>query len=278
MGSAHGKHPAWQALGFVLCLACGRVAHQPGADLGDESPAGAAGEVMGGEEPSTGGKPATDAGGMPSAPGGQATAGAPNPAEPEPLLPWQTGNSWTYRITESDVVTEKTTTVGALELVGGSGPHAMLHAYLVTTNETNGDHTESWQGPAEHPERIVRYREVDYDAGTGQLEMVSDYVPHKLHVDGSPEHSLRDATWLEEHEEMTQEVGLPLATSVVLDRWYVVADDEELTVPAGTFMGVVHIVRTRAFGEKHYWYARGVGKLREEGLQIEELVDYHLEH
>ena len=60
------------------------------------------------------------------------------------------------------------------------------------------------------------------------------------------------------------------------DRWTVIADDETLEVPAGTFEHVIHFQKSGGGSAKEYWYARGVGKLKETGSQLEELTAFEL--
>ena len=64
-----------------------------------------------------------------------------------PLLPWQLGNTWTYRVTtDTEDLGEKVTTVGEEEPVGGTGPHAADLANRVVTSKRGGaDETVSWQ-------------------------------------------------------------------------------------------------------------------------------------
>ena len=69
---------------------------------------------------------------------------------------------------------------------------------------------------------------------------------------------------------------MPPSTHLARDRWTVLANDVTLTVPAGTFENVIH-VRKVGSSSKEYWYARGVGKLKETGTQTEELVEYQVE-
>jgi hypothetical protein len=234
---------------------------------GTDAGAGSGGTVTGGAS-TDGGRPAAGEGG-----GG----GVPEPVEAEPLLPWKAGNSWTYRITKAGKVTEKTTVVGDEEVVGGSGPNKKLLANHVTTDKGQNDHTESWQAPSPlNPLRIVRFREQAFAASTGALDNEVHYDPEKLHVDGSPEHTLKGATWLENYEETTLIVGLPATSHPVEERWTVLDDNETLEVPAGTFEGVIHL-RKKGNSTKDYWYVRGVGKLKETGTQTEELVDYSLQ-
>lgn len=207
-------------------------------------------------------------------PGG--AAGLPN-VPLEPLLPWAVGNTWSYQVTKDGVVSLKTTTIGEEEVVGGSGPNKALMAHHVTTakgTDTN-DHTESWQTPsADNPERIVRYREQSFSATTGKLQLEEHWEPEKLHIDGTREHTVKGADWLEMYDETKLEVGMPAATHAVREVWTVVEDDETVVVPAGTFEHAIHFVKAGGGTSKEYWYARGVGKLKETGSQTEELTEF----
>lgn len=222
----------------------------------------------------------TDPGGVPSTDGGKPTAGdggvggLPDPGEVAPLLPWRVGNSWTYRITKNGVVTEKTTEVREEEAVGGEGPNADLLANHVTTDKGASDHTESWQAPSgTEPARIVRYREQAFSASTGKLSSEVYYSPEKLHIDGTLAHTVAGASWTENYSETELVVGKPPTTHGTTETWTVVADDETLKVPAGTFEAVIHF-RKQGSSTKDYWYVRGVGKLKETGTQTEELTAY----
>jgi hypothetical protein len=286
------------SLGFSVVLgvlgpmtACGNAEPGSGAPQGGSGGSGAspaAGGDAEGEAAGTsgGGTSSSGSGGGAGTPGeggapasaGDGAGGAPL-VPSEPLLPWAIGNAWTYRVTKNGTVTEKTTTVGALETVGGSGPSAKLKANHVTTAKGAGsnDHTESWQAPDDqNPERIVRFRELTYDPASGMLQDEVYCDPPKLHVDGSPAHTLKGATWKEQYLESTLTVGMPVTSHSVSETWSVVADDETLKVPAGTFLHVVHFRKVGAASTKDYWYARGVGKLKETGTQTEELSAYSL--
>jgi hypothetical protein len=211
-------------------------------------------------------------------PGAAGDTGAPS--DDTPLLPWATGNSWSYRVTKDGEVTDKTTTVGELEVIGGSGPHAEDMAYHVVTAKgvDEKDRTESWQAPdADYPQRIVRYRELSFGAVSGELELEEHWEPAKLHIDGTAEKAVAGASWLEKYAETKLEVGLPETSHEVREVWTVVDDDVTLEVPKGTFQHVIHFQKSGSGATKNYWYLRGVGKLKETGSQTEELVDYSLE-
>lgn len=211
--------------------------------------------------------------------GGDGGGGGPKPEGP--LLPWALGNKWTYKITKDGVSTIKTTTIGELEAVGGDGPNAEMMAYHVTTAKGDelADHTESWQAPdPDNEERIVRFREESFDATSGELELTEYWAPHKLHIDGTAEHTVKDASWLETYDETKLEVGLSPSTHEVRERWTVLDDDATVEVPAGTFEHAIHFQKIGASTSKEYWYLRGVGKLKETGSQTEELTEYALEN
>lgn len=267
-------------------VACGNA--EPGGAAGAAGSGGSSAGMPAGGEPATAGSSAGSSqagsgGGGSSSVGGEPATSAGAGGEPATsdgsLLPWNVGNSWTYRVTKNGTTTEKTTTVGDLEVVGGSGPSAKLEANHVSTSKGAGsnDHTESWQAAsAANPLRILRFRELTYNPQNGMLEAEVYCDPPKLHIDGSAERTVKGATWLEEYDESTLTVGLPVSTHAVSERWTVLEDDETLKVPAGTFQHVVHLRKVGAMATKDYWYVRGIGKLKETGTQTEELVDYTL--
>jgi hypothetical protein len=193
------------------------------------------------------------------------------------LLPWKEGNTWTYEVTEGGVVSTKTTTVHALEMVGGSGPAKTLMANrVVTAKGANGnDETRSWQAVV--GDRVVRYREQSFSAATGDLQQEEHWDPYKIHIDGGAARIVPGATWTETYDETKLPVGMAPVTAPVEDDWRCVADAESITVPAGTFTTVVFQKTSAAGASKTYYYARGVGKVKEVGVQVEQLVSYDVE-
>ena len=187
-------------------------------------------------------------------------------------LPWTKGNTWTYRVTNNGEVSEKITTIEAEEEVGGDGPNKAKRAFKVVTRKGMSDETVSWQ--ARDGDRVVRYREQSFHAGTGELELEEHWAPYKLHFDGTKEHTEEGATYLESYSETkTYASGKPTEESEERDRWFVDSRSEKVTVPAGTFDAIV--VQKAGGGDvKTYWYVRGVGKVKETGGQTEELVEY----
>jgi hypothetical protein len=193
------------------------------------------------------------------------------------------GNVWEYKVTEANgMISQKRTTVFAKEAVGGPGPNAAVSAFKVVTRkgtdvnvEAGLDKTESWQGPQDGaPERIVRYRELSYGAMTQMLQLEEYWVPPRIHVDGTAEHTIAGKLWFEPYKEtkISAEEPGPI-TSDEKDLWRVVSADETVTVQAGTFEHTIHLEKTSNSGSaKQYWFKRNVGKVMETGSQTEELT------
>ena len=204
--------------------------------------------------------------------GGQDPADSATTSE-QPLLPWEVGNTWTYQVTNNGEVITKVTTIEEMEPVGGTGPNKDVVAFRVRTKKGPLDETVSWQGV--DGDRVVRYREQSFHANTGELELEEHWEPHKLHVDGSSEHTAKGGDWLEEYKETKIPAGGIASSETKRDRWTVDGVDVEVTVPAGTFRA---LVLRKAGGStlKTYWYVPGIGKVKETGGQTEELVSYEV--
>lgn len=199
----------------------------------------------------------------------------------QPLLPWGPGLSWVYRVTDAQAgVSEKTTTIGTEPEPVGRGPHADVMAYRVVTKKSDGvDQSISWQEPLD--DTVVRYREQSYSAKDGALVLEEFWDPYKLHADGSAAHTARGARWIEHYTETKVSIseGMEAAPESLEreDNWQVVSaesDGVSVTVPAGTFDHVLVVQKAGPSGSKTYWYARGIGKLKETGSQTEELVRF----
>jgi hypothetical protein len=193
------------------------------------------------------------------------------------LLPLETGNSWTYRVTDGDVVETKIQTVGELEPVGGSGPHADVMAFRMTTvrGVDGANETVSFQGYS--GSRVVRYREQAYNATTGDLDIEEHWDPYKLRVDQAEEFLEDGASFLETYDETKLVPGEEPTTATRSDRWTVLAASVTVTVPAGTFEALkINRVSSSQGAVKTYWFVENVGKVKEEGGQLEELESYEV--
>lgn len=193
-----------------------------------------------------------------------------------PLLPWAEGNTWSYQVTDDNgVVTQKITTVEALQDVGGVGPHSTVKANKVVTKKSGGtDETHSWQ--AVDGEKNVRYREIAFGAN-GVVELEEHWDPFKLRVDGSSEKTKAGPGWLEVYYETKVRNNVAEPTQERRDLWQVIKESEQVVVPAGTFDALVLQRTSGSDNIKQYWFVRGVGKVKETGGQTEELVSYDVE-
>lgn len=191
--------------------------------------------------------------------------GDPKPPPPEQsLYPISTGSTWTYRITEVglapfDKVIE---VLGPQALPGSPGssavlvrsvqPHLQEDAYLV---ERDGF--------------VMRVREEDSKQGT--VARTTTWAPATLKSLAAE----REPGWSASFT--TQEtVSFPGAGQEQKERVYVwrVLGLETVTVPAGTFEAV-KVERARPDKPealRTYWLVPGLGKVKETGERLEELV------
>lgn len=177
------------------------------------------------------------------------------------LLPLVPGTSWRYRVTDlSNNTTEvKTQTVGELEDVGGAKAGTM--GYRMTTQKQGGT-VISWQ--EDTGDRILRHREQDMAGGAQSDEI---YEPYKLRIDESAMRMQVGAQWTETYQEVITDTATNATTTTdKSEMWSVVAVGEVIDVDAGTFCTVRMRKVSQATvsgSDKTYWFAPGVGKVRE---------------
>jgi hypothetical protein len=192
----------------------------------------------------------------------------------ERLLPLSVGVRWTYDVTDLSApgapTVNKLSTVEAFEDVGAR--KAGTSAFRLRTEKASGE-TVSWQ--EDRCTAIVRHREQSFGSN-GTMESDQFYMPGKLRVDESPAHLTVGARWTVSYEEL--EVDPVAGESRVSkdETWSVEAVDESITVPAGTFVTVQLRKVTSGDADKRFWFAAGVGKVKEQGEQLEVLRDYQL--
>ena len=207
-----------------------------------------------------------DDGGVPLGPDG-GTTGCEVPTAMR-LHPLVVGASWTYSISEPDTpARSKTSTIEALEEVGGRKPAGTI-AYRQRTEKLDGV-TLSWN--EDRCTSVVRHRERNYDLANVE-ESDQYYQPSKLRLD---EARAPGATWTMTYTEL--EVNPATGQTIVITKdemWTVVSTSEVVTVPAGTFTTMHTRKVTSGAAEKDYWWAAGVGKVKETGEQTEELTAY----
>lgn len=215
-----------------------------------------------------------------------------------PWVPLKVGNRWTYTVTDVDgSVSAKVQGVTAQTTVGGTGPSASKMAYKLVTgdrfDDQNGDVSyQDWVGS-----RLVRYREVSIKGSTGATKKEEHYDPARLRLDDTEEHTSKGASWPESYTTVeidtpavAADAGVPdggagadggVITTMkqTVDVWNVLAVDETVTVPKGTFKAlVVQRIGNSGASDKTFWFVRGIGKVKETGVgdQTEVLSDYEI--
>ncbi len=187
------------------------------------------------------------------------------------LLPLVVGATWTYRITDpfTGTISDKSSTVEQLEPVGDRKPGVM--ALRVRTEKIDGL-TISWQ--EDTGTSIVRHREQSINRA-GAVTSEEWYAPPKLRIDDTTPRTTPGATWTEVHTETEIKANGIMSTKEKSDVW-TIERVEEVTVPAGTFqtLRVRRADSDGTGGAKTYWFARGIGKVKETGGQTEELVSH----
>lgn len=184
-------------------------------------------------------------------------------------LPWKVGAVWSYKLTDPAGVQpaqmNKLTTVMSEGDVGGV--HAGTTAFLVHAEQMNGS-KDVYEAPS--GDLDVRYKSTFYDAN-GTMTAVDVDQPYRLKLDESAAHTITGAQWSTSFTE-TSNGGAPATKN---ESWRVVNASESLTVIAGTYT-CLHVQRTSNGGTvQDYWYARGVGKVKETGGgQNEELMSF----
>jgi hypothetical protein len=230
-----------------------------------------------------------------AAAGGMGGYGVDIPAA-DSYYPQKVGNSWTYLVTpiEVELPSYKVVTVEAMELVGGNGASKGLPAYRHVTcksapsveacgkpagTDNRIDKTVGWMGMI--GKTLGNYREQSFKKATDMLVEEDWWEPYRNKMDMSPEHLVMGATWHDQYREFKQPVGGVTTSTSQNETWTVVGVDETVTVtpPGGAPKDYPHclkVTHTNNGGSmvKAFWYAKGIGKVKETGAQTEELLDY----
>jgi hypothetical protein len=213
----------------------------------------------------------------------------------ESYYPQKVGNSWTYLVTPAaDLPSYKVVTIEAAEMVGGTGPSASRPAYRHVTcksapsaeacamppSATNKvDRTVGWLGWADKV--VANYREQSFKKATDTLVEEDWWEPFRTKIDNSPAHTTMGATWVDTYKEWKKPVNGITTMTAQNETWTVLAVDDTVTVnpPGGaakTYPHCLKVSHTNSSGSmaKTFWYAKGIGKVKELGTQTEELIDY----
>jgi hypothetical protein len=217
----------------------------------------------------------------------------------ESLYPQKVGNSWTYLVTPVavELPSYKVVTVDAMEMVGGTGNSAMRPAFRHTTcksaptpeacampaSMTNRiDKTVGWMGMSDKV--LANYREQAFKKATDMLVEEDWWEPSRIKIDMSPAHTVAGATWVDSYKEFKHPTGAAITSTTQNEKWTVVAVGETVTItpPGGTaksYPNCIKVTHDNNSGSmtKTFWYARGIGKIKETGAQTEELIDYKVQ-
>lgn len=207
--------------------------------------------------------------------GGGGDDGAPQPpgGDPPPsgdLWPLATGARWTYRVNDPLLgVFEKVVRVEGASAV----PGAATATTAVVVRDTEPTLEElSWQVR----EGGLVFRAREEDRRDGFLVRVTTWTPAELKsIAAAPA-----AGWIFDR---TVHQAITHADGRVTEKderfvWRVTAASERVTVPAGTFdcVRITRVNPEKAGSERTYWLAPGVGKVRETGERLEELVSFEV--
>ncbi len=292
-------------------VACG-AADPGGGKGGGSGQGGEGGSAPGGSggRPMTGGRGGAGNGGVGGADdggaggtggvdAGMADAGCPasiSGCGSGPYLPLTIGSTWTWRVVEAQMAVPpypKTQTVVRMEAVGGRGPNATRMALRMETKKVGGpltlpDQTVSWQ--ALEGNRVVRYRETSFRAGTMMVDVEDHWAPPRLRFDSMPmgKALAKNLQWPEMYTEYKQVLlarcpldplrNCPSSSECMHTETWVIHDVDLKIAVQGKMFNVVKVQKrggtARCTGgsmlpsslDKLYYFARGVGKVKEEPL------------
>lgn len=206
--------------------------------------------------------------------GGSGSANIDAPTNPaQRFEPWKVGATWSYKFTDPTAVkppaSGRKTTIGAQEDVGGL--HAGQLAFKVHVETLSGT-KDVWEAPM--GDLDVRYKTVYYDA-TNALTETDVEQPYRLKLDESSAHTAPGAMFSETFTENVAKTGSTPSSKSETLAWKVISNTESLTVIAGSYTSVLHLQRFNAAKSEtiDYWYARGVGKLKETGGSTNEELE-----
>jgi len=185
-------------------------------------------------------------------------------------LPYELGYSWTYNVTDlgSGVRTTKTQTLSSALVESPDLPGEMFIEQ--TTVKATGTTVSLLRVDGDV---LNRYRQEDFD-DLGVSERVTIYEPAKVRLDETADRLETGAAYTEAYTATITDSTGSVPTSISED-WEVINSAVECTSPLGTFE-CLQIRRTRTLGglaTKDFYFAEGVGKVREEGAtQLEEVA------
>jgi len=190
---------------------------------------------------------------------------------PSGLWPLTQGSSWTYRIQDPSKGTfEKRVEVLGEQVV----PETAMKAIAVRSTQPNKEEI-SWQ--LELDGTVVRLREEDRKQG--KVSQVTTWNPATIKA-LSQEQPL-GWSYSSDIRELTLADDGTLEDKDKTYVWRVVGVNETVTTPAGTFSNAIRLERKRGDKvkpdeDRTYWLVPGIGKVKEDGERLEELVSFEI--
>ncbi|WP_224245917.1 hypothetical protein [Hyalangium gracile] len=191
-----------------------------------------------------------------------------NPSGASTLWPLTQGSTWTYRIDDPQkgVFDKRVEVVGQQTVPGTTMTATAVRSVQPYLEEL------SWQVELQSG-LVVRLREEDLK--DGKVVRSTTWSPATVKSLAQPQ----NVGW--SYSSSIQEtVRMDDGTVDEKDRtyvWRVVAVNETVVVPAGTFTNAIKVLRDRpdkAGKERVYWLVPGIGKVKEDGERLEELTSY----
>ncbi|OGQ22363.1 MAG: hypothetical protein A2138_10600 [Deltaproteobacteria bacterium RBG_16_71_12] len=188
-----------------------------------------------------------------------AAACAPEFDQPFPLV---VGATWTFDTSEAATGATGTKTQTVSDIADGVA--------TLTTNKAGGGTTTSKQQDLE--DAVVRLSEESVTAA-GAADGSETYHPAKVRVPKTlrtPGEHLTDS-----YTETAVDAADVETTNDKEEQWTLL-EIATVEVAAGSFPNTFHFLRSGAV-DKEFWFANGIGKIREEGGgKVEELASYQL--
>jgi hypothetical protein len=183
------------------------------------------------------------------------------------FLPFSVGDSWTYDVHDvatPDVVTTKTQTL-TMQM---NHPDDGMPMIVQETVKVEG-RTVGWL--RQDADATVRLQQMDYTP-EGVIERTTVYQPPRIRLDEAPARIADGASFESSYTEIEYDANdVEVARRDITEAWSVL---HAATACPGDVsdLDCLHVSRQQiGLPPKEFWYSRGVGKVVEQGLQVEEL-------
>lgn len=183
--------------------------------------------------------------------------------EGDSYLPIAVGNTWSYTVVDkgSGELSSKSQTIEE-EL----NDPTFGDVFVQVTGKGQQSETRSLLSVVDS--EVRRRQQEDIDAGV--VTKTTLYSPHQTRLSGLPENLEAGATWTETY---TPNVD-GLDTEVRVEEWTVESTTAPCELPSEEVVDCLQVRRVRNAGvvTKTFWYARGIGKVMEEGTNQDEVL------